>query len=196
MHVRRRRNDITALEMNRHGARLADDTISPRKVVRWLLWTVLILGITTFVLRTSFVMLEKVASVDQLRSVADAELRQDCCVIFYSPKGATSQTTEQLKNTRDCMQILQKEKEKHKTNRCETAKMVLKNSWWHQFIMEVWIEVIPFADMSISDILVRFVMSSSGMSMLGYAMRAVMGDDARPVNVEQQPMYDNTDKEL
>lgn len=195
MHVRRRRHDITSIELNKQAGRFVDDALSPRKFVRWLLWTVLILGITTFVLRTSFVMLEKVASVDQLRSVADAELRQDCCVIFYSPKGAATQTTEQSKNTRDCMQILQKEKEKHKTNRCETAKMVLKNSWWHQFIMEVWIEIIPFADMSISDILVRFVMSSSGMSMLGYVMRAAMGDDVRPVNVEQ-PMYENTDKEL
>jgi hypothetical protein len=153
-------------------------TIPWQSIFKWIRYAGYLIVLCTIIMRVSFVLVDKVARVDSIRSAEEAQLRQPCCRMFYI---TNEQEKWSQKDINDCIQILQKAKEKNKVNQCEEAKIVLGTTWWHQFAREVWIEIIPFSEMSFAQIVSSAMLSPYGASIFGFCFKQIAAEMGFPI---------------
>lgn len=85
--------------------------------------------------------------VQRFRHVAEAELRQECCLVYYSE----DEMMWPKQKTTDCMRILEKDAQAEGKNRCDRSKDVVGNVLMYQWILEMWAYYVPMARYSFID---------------------------------------------
>lgn len=122
-----------------------------------------------FIIKIYHVGNEQAIIVQRYRDVAGAELRNECCVIFYGTDHGLP-TKWPAQKIEDCMRTLSHDKHTRKNNRCEDSQMVLSHTFLYQVALEIWGYYLPFTKISISDWLVYTFTGASSVRMLNSIM--------------------------
>jgi len=152
----------------------ADDLqVTPKQMLRVVFIILLTLTMVTFALFLVHNGYNQWMAVARARDVSNAELRQDCCMIFM--KNMHSFSKEKVA---DCHHILQEEKQNSKINRCEKAENVLKQPFFYHWVLEMWMYYFPLARLSMLESFVKFFMGTISSSMGMYVMKKFVFQEA------------------
>lgn len=125
----------------------AQTTITPYLVAKYIVGVFLVCVGVSVAINFFQVAYTQYAVVQRYRDVAEAEMRQECCIIYDS----SSDTAWPKQKIEDCMRILADDKMVRNINRCEAAKDIVGNVFTYQWILEIWGYYFPLSKTSFID---------------------------------------------